>query len=182
MTTKPELPPFTKVLHSEIVDSKEYITKKREYVQLLQHPHMRQIVARLNALPSIGEAEHIMISQGYNFTDERPRVEFTISLRQDVKNPQLIRDLIRHGIAHKLTKKVSYQGGSLRVYGDIFTDLALAFRATIDVTGYVPSTCKVIYEDVVIPEHTEKKAKVICGPDEIDASVAGEDIEEVITS
>lgn len=32
----------------------------------------------------------------------------------------------------------------------------------IHIFGAVPPGCKVIYEDVVIPEHTEKRPKIVC--------------------
>lgn len=173
---------FSSAIKDNLNEFKQYAARKKVQNKVLRHPHMRQILARLDAIPSLGEVNYLGVFQGYSTDPLQQIVEFSVTLKDDVKDPQFPRDLIRSGIAKKLMKRVGYGGSSLTIRGELFTDLALAFKVKIQIEGYVPATCKVIYEDVVIPEHTERKAKVICGPTEMDASATGTDLEEEVTA
>lgn len=171
---------FSTTVTEEAKDIVGLLKRKQSHLKWLGHPDMAVVLRQLDALPSIGEVQYMSVWQGW--ADDPHLVEFHLQLKDSVKDPQIARDLVRLRIASKLVKKVAYGGGSLKIEGDLFPEMALAFKVRITIDGYVPSTCKVIYEDVVIPEHTERKAKVICGPDELDASATGTDLEEEITA
>lgn len=170
---------FRTIVKDEVTEMDRTAKRRRIHRQMLRHPDMRRILKRLDAIPSLDEVEYMAVFQGYSADPACQTVSFQVTLKEEVKDPQFARDLVRSGIARRLTKRVSYGGSSLQISGDLFPDLVLAFSVSITINGYVPATCKIIYEEVEIPARTEKRAKVVCGgANELDASAEGTDLEE----
>ncbi len=133
-------------------------------IKLLADIRVKNVATRLQGLESWDkEVTAASIFFPYRWTDNGPmQVEFEINLTENLPTPQLPRDIVRAGLASKLTKKKSYDGGSLTVRGTLLDEPDLLIKVTIE--GYVPPTCRIEYEEVTIPARVERRSKIICDP------------------
>jgi hypothetical protein len=158
----PEPKPIINLLNqikNKIVYQKQDIDRIKARIKVLRGADLRNLCKQLQKLPSWHEVGDVSFSSWGG-----KQVEVIISLNKEVKEPSLVRDIVRHGICEKLTKSREYGGGSLRADGKV----AGAEYITIEVTGYVPASCTVVYEEVTIPAHVEKRAKVVCDPRDLE--------------
>lgn len=115
------------------------------------------------------------------------------NIRMDEARPArtgstLPREIVLAGLATRLDKTKSYDGSSIRIHGKLFPNRkwrTLRKGVTIDITGYVPQTCKIEYEEVFVPARMEKRTKIVCGPEssaEAKAAVEAETVLAPITA
>lgn len=187
---------------SDVIASKAESNKKdRERLaymaKVLKSKELYEVALRLQALPS-WEAE---VESVYFYTPGKyAPVDITVTLKKveaEVESPEgpvtqtlgsnLPREIVKAGLAVKLDKSKHWDGGSLRVRGTLFP--ARKWRSvkgfTIDIEGYVPQTCRLEWEERVVPSRVERVAKIICGPEsdtQAQAAIANDSLLAPITA
>ena len=126
---------------SDLILSSDRVSRRAEVFT----PRLTQ----LRALPSFDDVETLTIG----WTGD------SLLVNLKVPDSTLVRELVKvTGI--KAVKSPSWDGKSLTA------TLTFPDKTTIQVLGYKPETCVVVYEEILVPAHVEKRAKVSCGPHE----------------
>lgn len=145
----------------QIADKIEYnqddIARSKRANRIMRSKDFRTLCARLEALPSWADVENVSFSF---WSREGDNGEIYLTLNREAIGSSLVRDIVRYGICHTMEKAKQYGGGSLRAEGKYTANEHL----TITIGGYVPATCQVVYEDIEVPARTERRAKLICDP------------------
>lgn len=151
---------LTETIGNQIANNAQQIKRSKQSTTQLKDPKFVTLCERVQALPSWGEVEWCSIHTPWYAKDS---IQIELSLKEEIKDPQIVRDLIRHSLATKLEKKKSYDGSSLRVSGQmVFAATKRIPKVIITITGYVPSTCRVEIEEVMVPARLEKRTKIVC--------------------
>lgn len=134
--------------------AEKIITKAQEFLRYLDDPAVTEALTTISALPAIADVEAI---QMWFLTS----CDGDLFLRLTLAKPDsaLVRELVK-ALGVKAEKRPS--GGALEA------ELKLP-GLQIEVTGYRPATCRIEYEDVMVPARLERRAKVVCTPEEDEA-------------
>lgn len=94
-----------------------------------------------------------------------------IHLNADSKGSTIVRDIVRAGICHKMDKTQHWDEASLMVKGIVpDSEESDMGRVTIEVMGYVPETCKIVYKKVkvkAVKASTKMVAQIVCKPEDL---------------
>src|SRR5262245_1356631 len=166
-------------LGTELVDAKSTIVRMQKRRKVLADKEFTKLCSRIQSLPSF-EREVDWVSVDTNWWTGSADITIHLALKPEIENAQIARDLIRASLATKLEKRQSYDKTSLTVRGRlVFAARPNIPEVGIRITGYVPQTCHVEYEEIAVPARIEKKAKIVCLPGHsIDAPDALETITE----
>jgi hypothetical protein len=123
-------------------------------------PRIRPVLMALKRAGSLNDLQEwgLAINTSY-YEGKDATVE--MFLKDEQKDSQILRDLVR--ITGQPAHKSKESGGS-SLTGTLVHD-----RVEYRIHGYVPASCRLVEEDVVIPaqpERIEKRTKIICTPEE----------------
>lgn len=141
------------VIDSTTADARNYIDK--HYARLVAVPAAARILDAVAALsPALMYSPDVTASW-YDGAD----AAINIHLAEGC-SPSFVRELVKALGVPMARKSRSYSSEGLNV---TFTH----DRVRVTIYGYVPDTCHVEYENVVIPaqpERVQRRAKVVCAP------------------
>ena len=134
-------------------DANERITKSTNL--LLALPDVREVLNVVYALPSFGALKW----EPYISTTYRDGMRAVLTLTLNDGPSTFVRELVR-ALGVNASKRKAWDSSALVA--------SLTYKSVIiEVTGYIPPTCEVVYEDVVIPasaERVERRARIVCEP------------------
>jgi hypothetical protein len=148
------------VLHDGIDRATRDLIEARKTLRILQSPEFSDLIDTLRALPSFHEVERVQF-----FVFERDhinRTDIDLRLRPGLTEPQLVRDVVRAGLCSKLAKAIYWDQSSLKATGVLLDEDSPIGKVILEIIGYIPATCRIEYEEVEVPAHVERRARVVC--------------------
>lgn len=157
---------LSEIVKQRLEGSQHDLKRIQHVIKVLKSKDLRDVAIKLQAIPSWQKE----VETVYFWTAGRNSpLNIEVTLTEEASgNAELPRDLIRRGYATKLDKRKSWDGSSIKLSGKLFADKAfrvVASGITIDINGYVPQTCRVEWEEVMVPARVERKAKIVCKPE-----------------
>jgi len=150
---------LTQALDYRLKSDKADRERMARNARLLSNKAFHALCAQLESIP----AWKIEVKAVNFWMWDSRTVELNISLNSELANPQLPRELVRNGFASSLRKRKGWNGASLIVEGALIAP-KVPFKVKVEITGYVPATCQVVYEEVQVPAKVERRAKIVCDP------------------
>ena len=140
------------------------ILRYRRAILVMGSEEFKKICADLQALPSWGAEVAYVTMYFYN-----DWAEIDIHLNDELTDPQLVRDIVRAGISRNMKKEQNFGGTSLTVRGEVTdSEDMICGRVKLEIYGYVPASCHIEYEEVLVPAQpakVERKPKIVCKDD-----------------